>query len=74
MVANLRDPEGGCPWDLEQTHASLAPYVLEEAYEVADAIRHGDNTHLAEELGDLLLQVVVHVQIAKAQIWAENSF
>jgi len=64
VVARLRDPEGGCPWDLEQTHASLVPYVLEEAHEVADAIRHGDDTHLAEELGDLLLQVVLHAQIA----------
>jgi len=64
VVAQLRDPEGGCPWDLEQTHASLAPYVLEEAHEVADAIRNGNDTHLAEELGDLLLQVILHAQIA----------
>ena len=64
VVARLRDPETGCPWDLEQTHASLVPYVLEEAHEVADAIRHGDDAHLAEELGDLLLQVVLHAQIA----------
>jgi XTP/dITP diphosphohydrolase len=64
VVARLRDPERGCPWDLEQTHASLVPYVLEEAHEVADAIRHGDDGHLAEELGDLLLQVVLHAQIA----------
>ncbi|WP_235300024.1 nucleoside triphosphate pyrophosphohydrolase [Synechococcus sp. GFB01] len=64
VVARLRDPEGGCPWDLEQTHASLVPYVLEEAHELADAIRHGDDAHLAEELGDLLLQVVLHAQIA----------
>ena len=64
VVAQLRNPEGGCPWDLEQTHASLVPYVLEEAHEVADAIRHGDDRHLAEELGDLLLQVVLHAQIA----------
>jgi len=64
VVARLRDPEGGCPWDLEQTHASLVPFVLEEAHEVADAIRHGDDRHLAEELGDLLLQVVLHAQIA----------
>jgi len=67
VVARLRDPEGGCPWDREQTHASLAPYVLEEAHEVADAIRHGDDTHLAEELGDLLLQVVLHAQIASEE-------
>jgi XTP/dITP diphosphohydrolase len=64
VVARLRDPEGGCPWDLAQTHASLVPYVLEEAHEVADAIRSGDDQHLAEELGDLLLQVVLHAQIA----------
>ena len=64
VVDRLRDPETGCPWDLEQTHASLVPYVLEEAHEVADAIRHGDDRHLAEELGDLLLQVVLHARIA----------
>ena len=67
VVARLRDPQGGCPWDLEQTHASLVPYVLEEAHEVADAIRHGDDRHLAEELGDLLLQVVLHAQIASEE-------
>ena len=50
IVDRLRDPEGGCPWDLEQTHTSLIPYVLEEAHEVADAIRRGDDPHLAEEL------------------------
>ena len=64
VVARLRDPEGGCPWDLAQTHASLVPYVLEEAHEVADAIRSGDDQHLVEELGDLLLQVVLHAQLA----------
>jgi XTP/dITP diphosphohydrolase len=67
VVDRLRDPETGCPWDLEQTHASLVPYVLEEAHEVADAIRHGDDRHLAEELGDLLLQVVLHARIASEQ-------
>ena len=67
VVAQLRNPEGGCPWDLEQTHASLVPYVLEEAHEVADAIRHGDNAHLKEELGDLLLQVVLHARIAEEE-------
>ena len=67
VVAQLRNPEGGCPWDLEQTHASLVPYVLEEAHEVADAIRHGDDAHLKEELGDLLLQVVLHAQIAEEE-------
>ncbi len=64
VVAQLRDPTTGCPWDLEQTHQSLVPYVLEEAHEVADAIRHGDDRHLREELGDLLLQVVLHARIA----------
>ena len=64
VVARLRDPDQGCPWDLQQTHATLVPYVLEEAHEVADAIRHGDDTHLKEELGDLLLQVILHAQIA----------
>ena len=67
VVAKLRYPDGGCPWDLEQTHQSLVPYVLEEAHEVADAIRHGDDAHLKEELGDLLLQVVLHAQIAQEE-------
>ena len=67
VVARLRDPDQGCPWDLKQTHASLVPYVLEEAHEVADAIRHGDDAHLKEELGDLLLQVVLHAQIGHEQ-------
>ena len=48
VVAKLRDPDGGCPWDLEQTHQSLVPYVLEEAHEVADAIRYGDDAHLKD--------------------------
>ena len=65
VMARLRDPEGGCPWDLEQTAASLAPYTIEEAYEVVDAIERGDLGDLREELGDLLLQVVFHSQIAK---------
>ncbi len=64
VVARLRDPDGGCPWDLAQTHTSLIPHVLEEAHEVADAIRHGDDHHLCDELGDLLLQVVLHAQLA----------
>jgi XTP/dITP diphosphohydrolase len=67
VVARLRDPQTGCPWDREQTHTSLVPYVIEEAHEVADAIRHGDDGHLEEELGDLLLQVVLHAQIAQEQ-------
>jgi XTP/dITP diphosphohydrolase len=64
VVAKLRDPNGGCPWDLEQTPATLIPYVLEEAYEVVDAIRQGDSEAIADELGDLLLQVVLQAQIA----------
>ena len=67
VVAQLRDPERGCPWDLQQTHSSLVPYLLEEAHELADAIRHGDDYQLAEELGDLLLQVVLHAQLAREQ-------
>jgi MazG family protein len=63
-MARLRDPDGGCPWDLEQTHASLARYLLEETYELLDAIEADDDRHLAEELGDLLLQVVFHAQVA----------
>ena len=64
VVSRLRDPENGCAWDRAQTHSSLIPYVLEEAYEVADAIRNGNNQNLKEELGDLLLQVILHAQIA----------
>jgi nucleoside triphosphate diphosphatase len=64
VMARLRAPEGGCPWDLEQDFASIAPYTIEEAYEVADAIARGDLEHLKEELGDLLLQVVYHAQMA----------
>ena len=59
----LRDPEHGCPWDLEQDHASLAPYLVEETYEALDAIAGGDDRELVEELGDVLLQVVFHAQI-----------
>jgi len=64
-MARLRDPNGGCPWDLEQDFASIAPYTLEEAYEVDDAIRRGDMQGLADELGDLLLQVVFHARLAE---------
>ena len=67
IMARLRDPVAGCPWDLEQCFASIAPYTLEEAYEVADAIERGDLAALEEELGDLLLQVVFHAQIASEQ-------
>ncbi len=62
IAARLRAP-GGCPWDREQDHASLRPFLLEEAYEVYDALEHGATDHLAEELGDLLLQVVLHAQL-----------
>ena len=64
MVA-LRTPESGCPWDLQQDFASIAPYTIEEAYEVADAIERGDLDHLKEELGDLHLQVVFHARMAE---------
>ncbi|HEY9734946.1 MAG TPA: nucleoside triphosphate pyrophosphohydrolase [Trichocoleus sp.] len=64
VVAQLRHPETGCPWDLEQTPESLIPYVIEEAYEVVDAIQVGEQGAIAEELGDLLLQVVLQSQIA----------
>jgi len=65
VMARLRDPENGCPWDLEQDFASIAPYTIEEAYEVADAIDRGDLDALRGELGDLLLQVVFHAQMAR---------
>jgi MazG family protein len=64
IMARLRDPLDGCPWDREQSFASIAPYTIEEAYEVDDAIRSGDMDGLREELGDLLLQVVYHAQMA----------
>jgi len=62
-MRQLRDPERGCPWDLEQTFATIAPYTIEEAYEVADAIERGDWAALPRELGDLLLQVVYYTQM-----------
>jgi ATP diphosphatase len=65
IMAALRDKETGCPWDIEQSFGSIAPYTIEEAYEVAQAIAEGDMTELREELGDLLLQVVFHAQMAK---------
>ena len=67
VVAKLRSPDGGCPWDLAQTRETLIPYVIEEAYEVVDAIRSGDQDAIAEELGDLLLQVVLQAQVASDQ-------
>lgn len=66
-IARLRDPENGCPWDLEQTPKTLTPYVVEEAYEVVDAVHYGDKQDVAEELGDLLLQIVLQAQIFKEQ-------
>ncbi len=67
IMARLRDPENGCPWDLEQDFASIAPYTIEEAYEVEDAIRRGDREDLRDELGDLLLQVVFHARMAQEE-------
>lgn len=65
IMDRLRDPEGGCPWDIEQTFRTIAPYTIEEAYEVADAIERGDMSELKDELGDLLFQVVFHSQMAE---------
>ncbi len=70
IMEQLRDKEHGCPWDVEQDFVSIAPYTIEEAYEVADAIAQGDKKALKSELGDLLLQVVFHAQMAKE----ESSF
>jgi nucleoside triphosphate diphosphatase len=67
IMARLRTPVTGCPWDLEQNFATIAPYTIEEAYEVADAIARGDLDDLREELGDLLLQVVFHARMAEEQ-------
>jgi ATP diphosphatase len=67
IMAALRTPGSGCPWDLEQNFATIAPYTLEEAYEVADAIARGDLAHLKDELGDLLLQVVFHARMAQEE-------
>ena len=67
IMAALRTPKSGCPWDLEQDFTSIAPYTLEEAYEVADAIARGDLADLRDELGDLLLQVVFHARMAEEQ-------
>jgi ATP diphosphatase len=67
IMAALRAPKTGCPWDLEQDFSTIAPYTLEEAYEVADAIARGDLDDLRDELGDLLLQVVFHARMAQEQ-------
>src|ERR1700733_15379437 len=67
IMAALRTPGTGCPWDLEQNFATIAPYTIEEAYEVAEAIARGDLADLCDELGDLLLQVVFHARMAEEQ-------
>ena len=67
VMAALRDPDGGCPWDLKQDFSTIAPYTIEEAYEVADAIQRGALHDLKDELGDLLLQVVFHSRMAEEQ-------
>src|SRR6476660_9613 len=67
IMAMLRTPGSGCPWDLEQNFSTIAPYTIEEAYEVADAIARGDLNDLRDELGDLLLQVVFHARMAEEQ-------
>lgn len=69
LMARLRDPQGGCPWDRAQDFASIAPYAIEEAYEVAEAIAQGDPMALRDELGDLLFQVVFHARMAEERQW-----
>jgi MazG family protein len=69
VMERLRDPQKGCPWDREQTFATIAPYTIEEAYEVADAIERNDATDLRDELGDLLFQVVFHARMAQERGW-----
>ena len=64
IMRRLRSPDGGCPWDLEQTFETIAPYTIEEAYEVREAVQSGDRAALKDELGDLLFQVVFHTQMA----------
>lgn len=73
VVAKLRDPQKGCPWDLAQTQESLIPYVIEEAYEVVDALRSQNQTAIADELGDLLLQIVLQAQVAQDQDYFDLS-
>ena len=65
IMARLRDPERGCPWDVQQSFATIVPYTIEEAYEVADAVERADFKALTDELGDLLLQVVFHARLAE---------
>ena len=73
LMARLRDPRSGCPWDLAQSFKTIAPYTLEEAYEVADAIENGDRDKLRDELGDLLFQVVFHARMAEERGWFDFS-
>jgi ATP diphosphatase len=73
-MRRLRDPKTGCPWDVEQSFATIAPYTIEEAYEVAEAIQNGDMAALKDELGDLLLQVVFHAQIADEELAGAARF
>ena len=67
IMEQLRHPETGCPWDIQQTFQSIVPFTLEEAYEVADAIEFGSMTDIKEELGDLLFQVIFYAQLGKEQ-------
>ena len=69
LMERLRNPDNGCPWDQKQTFATIAPYTIEEAYEVADAIEKGDPAQIRDELGDLLFQVVFHAQMARERGW-----
>src|SRR5581483_6536766 len=69
VIARLRDPQRGCAWDLAQDFASIAPYTIEEAYEVLDAIQSGEPERLRDELGDLLFQVVFHARMAEERGW-----
>jgi nucleoside triphosphate diphosphatase len=69
LMAKLRDPQSGCPWDLKQSFSTIAPYTIEEAYEVSDAVESGDPAKLRDELGDLLFQVVFHAQMAQERGW-----
>jgi ATP diphosphatase len=73
LMARLRDPDRGCPWDVKQTFASIAPFTIEEAYEVADAIDREDPQQLRDELGDLLFQIVFHSRLAEERGWFDYS-
>jgi len=73
LCAQLRDPHNGCPWDRAQTLATIAPHIIEEAYEVADAIASADPTRIRDELGDLLFQVLLHSELARERGWFDFS-